>query len=93
MAASTTLKLPEELKERIAPLAQSAGKTPHAWMIDALEAQTALAELRKRFVEAALTSVAEYERTGKAYAAQDVRKYLLAKVSGKKPRRPRPVKR
>ena len=30
MAATTTLNLPEELKTRIAPLAESADKTPHA---------------------------------------------------------------
>ena len=34
MATTTTLKLPESLKQRIAPLAESAGKTPHAWMVD-----------------------------------------------------------
>ena len=41
---TTTLKLPESLKKRIAPLAQAAGKTPHAWMIDALQAQVQLAD-------------------------------------------------
>jgi predicted transcriptional regulator len=93
MAASTTVKLPESLKQRIAPLAKAAGKTPHAWMIDALETQAGLAERRKRFVDDALASAAEYGRTGVAYAAEDVREYFLAKVRGRKPARPKPVKR
>ena len=49
MPVSTTLKLPEDLKQRIGPLAEFAGKTPHAWMIEALEAQALLAEKRKEF--------------------------------------------
>ena len=35
MATTTTLKLPEELKARIAELASSAGKTLHAFMAKA----------------------------------------------------------
>ena len=93
MPASTTLKLPEALKERIAPLAKAAGKTPHAWMVEAIETQANLAEKRRRFVDDALASAAEYNRTGVAYAADDVREYFLAKISGKKPARPKPVKR
>ena len=44
MSATTTLKLPEALKKRIAPLAQAAGKTSHAWMVEAMEAQASAAE-------------------------------------------------
>jgi len=47
MSASTTLKLPEKLKRRITTLAKAAGKTPHAFMVDALETQAALAERRR----------------------------------------------
>jgi predicted transcriptional regulator len=93
MPASTTLKLPESLKERIAPLAKAAGKTPHAWMVEAIETQAILAEKRKCFVNDALASAAETRRTGVAYAAEDVREYLLAKVAGRRPAPPKPVKR
>jgi predicted DNA-binding protein len=34
---TTTLKLPESLKSRIAPLAETAGRTAHAWMVNVLE--------------------------------------------------------
>ena len=92
MAASTTLKLPERLKQRIAPLARSAGKTPHAWMVDALEAHTALAERRKIFVADALAAEKEVERTGRVYPAGEVHRYLRARVAGRKAKRPKPAR-
>lgn len=92
MPATTTLKLPEHLKKRIAPLAESAGKTPHAWMVEALETQAALAEKRKAFVADALAAETEVERTGVAYKASDVHRYIRARAAGKKAVRPKPVK-
>ena len=91
-ATTTTLKLPENLKKRIAPLAESAGKTPHAWMIQALEVQAALAEKRKAFVADALAAEREAEKTGVAYRADDVHRYIHARAAGKKARRPKPTK-
>ncbi|OFZ96186.1 MAG: hypothetical protein A2Z44_11700, partial [Betaproteobacteria bacterium RBG_19FT_COMBO_58_11] len=61
--STTTLKLPEALKERITSAAEAAGKSPHAFMVEAIAAQTALAERRAAFVSAAHTAeqeVAEY---------------------------------
>ena len=92
MAASTTLKLPERLKQRIAPLARSAGKTPHAWMVEALEVHAALAERRKAFVAEALAAEKEAGRAGRAYRAEDVHRYLRARVAGRKAKRPKPVR-
>ncbi|MBI5544096.1 MAG: hypothetical protein HY901_09425 [Deltaproteobacteria bacterium] len=93
MPTTTTLKLPEELKERIAPLARRAGKTPHAWMLEALEREAALCELREGFLQAGQQSAQEVDAGGPLYAAEDVHSYLLARVSGKPARRPAPLKR
>jgi predicted transcriptional regulator len=92
MPATTTLKLPDNLKKRIAPLAESTGKTPHAWMVEAIETQATLAEKRKAFVADARAAEEEVERTGKVYAFDDVRRYMRALARGKKARRPKPVK-
>jgi predicted transcriptional regulator len=92
MSQTTTLKLPERLKRRIAPLAKSADKTPHAWMVEALETQATLAERRKSFVADALAAEKEVEATGKVYAAEDVHRYVRAKTAGRKTGRPKPVK-
>ncbi len=61
MPVSTTLKLPEHLKKRVGPLAKSAGKTPHAWMIDALETQATLAADRGGFIDDARAAEKEVE--------------------------------
>lgn len=92
MATTTTLKLPDSLKKRIAPLAESAGKTPHAWMVEALETHAALAEKRRAFVADALAAQKEVEKTGLVYRAEDVHRYMRARAAGKKPSRPKPVK-
>jgi len=92
MAATTTLKLPDSLKKRIAPLADAAGKTPHAWMVDALEAQADMAEKRKAFYGEARSRLAEFGRNGIAYRAADIHRYFGALVAGRKVKRPKPVK-
>ena len=60
-----------------------------ALMVEAIEQQTALAEKRKRFVTQALARRREFERTGKACAFEDVRRYFAARIAGKRTRRPR----
>ena len=57
--ANTTLKLDVELKARIAPLAEAAGMSMHAWMVDVLEPQAALAEMREALISDAQASAAE----------------------------------
>ena len=91
MPTPTTLKLPDRLKQRIAPLARSKGTTPHAWMIEALEAQATLTERHAAFVADALLAAREVEQTGVAYSARDVHRYIRARFVGRKAKRPKPV--
>lgn len=90
---TTTLKLPADLKARIAPLAESEGKTPHAWMVDALRAQVALADLRQAFVDDARRSAAEVDAGGALFAMEDVAAYLRGRIAGGQPKRPAVVDR
>jgi len=92
MPATTTLKLPDSLKARIAKIAGSAGKSPHAFMVDALEAQTALAERRQEFIEKVKLADSEVAEFGLVYDADEVFSYLRSRLEGKKSRRPSPVK-
>ena len=92
MAATTTLKLPEDLKDRIAPLAEAAGKTAHAWMVEAIASQADAAEKRREFLHVAQARLAEFEQTRTVYRAADVHRYFVALATGKKPLRPKPVK-
>lgn len=94
MTTPTTIKLPAALKERIAPLAEAAGKTAHAWMVEALERQADLAEAREAFIADAEAAAADIDAGGPLYAAEDVAAYLLARAAGKRsPARPRPIPR
>lgn len=93
MSVATTVKLPPRLKKRIGPLAKAAGKSPHAWMVDALAVQVEQEELRRSFVAEALDSQAAVAAGEPVYAAGDVFAYLRAKVAGRKMKRPTPQKR
>jgi predicted transcriptional regulator len=85
----TTLKLPEELKKRVAAIVAGTGQSAHAFMIEAIDAQATLAERRKAFVNEALAAEEQMLRTGKGYLAEDVHKYFDAKIAGKKAVRPK----
>jgi predicted transcriptional regulator len=89
MAITTTLKLPEDLKLRIVQLAEIAGKTPHAFMVEALEAETQRSELRRDFVGAALKTEQEVAKYGEVYAMDAVHKYFSDKLAGKPARKPK----
>jgi predicted transcriptional regulator len=84
MTTPTTIKLPDELKERIAPLADAAGKSAHAWMVEALERQADLAEAREAFIQDAEVTAAEVDAGGALFAAEDVASYLFARAAGKR---------
>lgn len=80
----TTLKLPPQLKQRVQAVAQRSGRSVHAFMLDAIEHETTLAEAREGFVSDALEARDEFQRTRSGYDAADVHAYLRARVAGKR---------
>ena len=72
MPVSTTLKLPEKLKARVGAAAAAARKTPHAFMVDAIELQTALCERRRAFLGAALAAREEVAQYGLVFDGDEV---------------------
>jgi predicted transcriptional regulator len=87
--AATSLKLPEELKRRIARLASAANKTPHAFMVEALTREAERSELRARFADEAARSEEETLSRGKTFELAATFDYLTARASGAKARRPK----
>ena len=87
---ATSLKIPPELKARVDAAAEAAGKSAHAFMIEAIEIETSRAERHDAFVAEALEAEAEMEQTGRYYAAEDVFRYVRARAEGKRARRPKP---
>ncbi len=74
MTATTKLKLPDDLKARIAAVAQRSGKSALALMSGALELQTELAERRTAFVADALLARPDSE------GGEPLCKFLCAEV-------------
>jgi predicted transcriptional regulator len=87
--AATSLKLPDPLKRRLSKLAQNAGQTPHAFMVEALAREAQRAELRARFVAEAAESERETLKSGKAHSLEAAFGYLEAKRAGKKVKPPK----
>jgi len=85
----TSLKLPDNLKNRIADVVADTDKSAHAFMVEAIERQTALAEARKLFVADALAAEQAMLRSGKGYRAEEVHRYMQSKALGKKAVRPK----
>ena len=89
MAETTTLKLPDELKARVTEVAAQTGQSPHAFMVDAIEQQTQLAERRRGFVGSALVAEQEVAQYGLVHDGDEVLAYLAARLEGRKASRPR----
>ena len=47
---------------------------------------------RREYLAAGAASLKEYERTGIAYAMEDVERYILGVAAGNTPKRPKPIK-
>ena len=57
-------------------------------MIEAIEAQTALAERRQSFITSALNAEQEVAQYGLVYDADEVFSYIKAKAEGRRSKRP-----
>lgn len=87
--ATTSLKLPDDLKQRAIGAAQKQGMSPHAFMVHAIEQAATAAEMRSSFVADALTARDSMLKSGKGFDADDVHRYLKAKIEGKRVAKPK----
>jgi len=92
MATPTTLKVPDDLRARLAAQAEAEGKSAHAYMLEALREKADREDRRREYLAAGAEALGVYERTGIAYAMEDVERYILGVAAGKKPKPPKPVK-
>lgn len=88
MSIATTVKLPTALRKRIRPLARAAGKTPHAWMVEALSVQVEREERRHQFVAAAVESQLAVAEGEPVYDATEAFAYLRERAAGRRAKRP-----
>jgi predicted transcriptional regulator len=86
--STTTIRLPDELKERIAAVAAREGTTPHSFMLEAIVEQTDLAERRAEFDAPADTRLSQFLNDGKSIPWPEMRRYLENRIQGKTVPRP-----
>lgn len=87
--STTSLKFPDELKRRVAAIAETLGLSPHAFMVQAIEQAATAAERRIAFVDEARVAREETLASGKGYDADEAHAYLKARVAGKTVAKPK----
>jgi predicted DNA-binding protein len=82
-------RLPPELKRRINKLAKSSGISVHSLMLEAISEKADELELRTSFHAEADARLSELLTTGVGMDWHDMRTYLTARSSAKKPKHPK----
>lgn len=90
MTTSTTLKLPEKLKARIARIAKESGRSPHGVMVEAIEREVDRTERYRRFVKDAQAADKAIDAGAEVYGAEDVHAWMERLARDGKAERPKP---
>jgi predicted transcriptional regulator len=83
--STTTIRLDDDLKERIAAAADLAGKTAHAFIVDAIARTVEQAEAQEELHRIAEKRWAKLLATG---SSDDAKKHLAARGRGEEPVKP-----
>lgn len=89
--ATTTIRLDEGLKARVAAAAELAGKTTHAYILDAIAQTVEEAEINAAFHNLADERWADFVATGETVPWDEAEAWLKAKARGEN--LPKPVAR
>ncbi len=87
--STTTIRIDDALKARVAAAAERAGKTAHSFILDAIAQTVEQAELTDSFHHEADERWARILSKGKTVAWDEMRAYLAARATGKAPPKPR----
>lgn len=80
---TTSLKLPDELKENIQRIAAQSRTSPHAFMLETLESEVKRRTLRASFLAEAQAAAADIDAGGPVYALEDVHVWVKAKIAAR----------
>ena len=86
--STTTIRIEDNLKQRIAAAADLAGKTAHAFILDAISQTVEQVELDNEFHDVADARWNGILASGKTVSWDDARAYLDAKSHGENPSKP-----
>ncbi len=87
--STTTIRIEDALKERIAAAAERAGKSSHAFILDTLAETVERSEMDEELHRLAEERWALLLQTRQTVSWTDAKAYLKARAKGDKPRRPR----
>lgn len=85
---TTTIRIEDDLRARVAAAAERAGKTSHAFILDAIAQTVEQVELDDDFHRVADERWAKVLTTGKTVPWDDARAYLEARARGERLRKP-----
>lgn len=85
---TTTIRLDDSMKERIAAAADHAGKSAHAFILDAISQTVEQVELDSEFNDIADERWKGILASGKTVSWEDAKAYLAAKSRGESLSRP-----
>ena len=86
--STTTVRLPDDLKIRIAKAAKRAGTTSHNFILEAIAEKAELAEQRNDFHATAEARYAGIVESGKTISWKEMQRHLVDRAAGKKSARP-----
>lgn len=86
--STTTIRIEDDLKARVAAAAQQAGKTAHAFILDAISQTVEQVELDNAFNAVADQRWAKIKASGKTVPWDDAKVYLDARANGEPARKP-----
>ena len=89
---AVSLRVPPEVKKKIARLAEAQDTTSHAFMLEAIREKVEADEARAAFHAEARRRLAKMKRTGMGIPAEEVLAYFRDRAAGKAPQRPKPRK-
>ena len=86
--STTTIRIPDALKARVAKAAEAAGTTSHNFILEAIAEKADLAEQRADFHAVADQRYAQFLETGESIPWEDARAWLKQRLAGKRVKRP-----
>ncbi len=86
--STTTIRLPENLKARVAAAAKRSGTTTHGFILEAIAEKAEQEDLRAAFDAEAEDRYARISATGKTIPWQEMRGYLEERLAGNQAKRP-----
>ena len=87
--STTTIRLPEHLKTRIAQAAEHAGKSSHAFILEAITEKTDLQEKQSDFNATADRRYARIVKSGKTVPWDETARYLEQRLTREPAGRPK----